>query len=33
MYSLKVKPNLDRILNKLSKKNHKQYEIIKNKVE
>jgi len=33
MYSLKVKPKLDKILNKLSKKNHKQYEIIKNKVE
>ena len=33
MYSLRVKPNLDRVLNKLSKKNHKQYEIVKSKIE
>ena len=32
MYSLKVKPKLDKILNKLSRKNRKQYEIIKSKV-
>ena len=33
MYSSKVKPDLDRRLNKLFKKNRKQYEIIIKKVE
>ncbi len=33
MYVLAIKPDVDRVLNKLAKKNKKQYEIVLKKVE